>query len=253
MAIVKDATWFHEYHRLRNFGKDVLGLCKKETPKLKIDEVFGPMSSKSGWKFKNYTTPAVATQIVELYKNVYDVDDVTNNEIPQKFVRALIVESDPERKVNWAKFAEYSRENREKVAETKAANLEVKAESGALLKVRLLQIGKRCIFFDRKENILTGVKQENGVMGFRGKLACKAVRLPNWEEKELSAMDSVLDCNRSSLKLLTSTLEESLSKKCEVEGEFRRSRLEFADHQVMHAQESLRYTSKQAQDALRLL
>jgi hypothetical protein len=48
MAVIKDAAWFHEHHGLRNFGEDVLALSKKEIPKSKICEVFGPMSSKSG-------------------------------------------------------------------------------------------------------------------------------------------------------------------------------------------------------------
>jgi hypothetical protein len=67
VVIVKDAKWFHLHHGLRNKGEDILGLSKKEILKSKIYEVFGPMASKSGWKFKNYVTLKVAIKIVQLY------------------------------------------------------------------------------------------------------------------------------------------------------------------------------------------
>jgi hypothetical protein len=95
MVVIKDVAWFHEHHGLQNFGEHLLALSKKEIPKLKIYEVFGPMSSKSKWKFKNKITPEVAVQIVELYQKFYDQEEVTNNEIPQKFARALIIKLDP--------------------------------------------------------------------------------------------------------------------------------------------------------------
>jgi hypothetical protein len=90
MAIVKDAACVHAHYELRDYGEDMLQLSKKEIPKDKICEVFGLMSSKSGWNFKKKVLHEVAAEIVDLYRKVYDQEEVTNNEITQTFARAFV-------------------------------------------------------------------------------------------------------------------------------------------------------------------
>jgi hypothetical protein len=51
-----------------------------------------------------------------------------NNEICQRFARAVILEPTTNRKVNWAGYVAYCHECREHLALTKATNIEVKVE-----------------------------------------------------------------------------------------------------------------------------
>jgi hypothetical protein len=86
----------------------------------------------------------------------------------------LIVESDPEHKVNWATFAAYTQAYRQQVAQTKAINLEVKVES------QCLQSARRPLL-DLLVNIPAGIKLENVLMGYRRKVSgCKDLRLLKW-------------------------------------------------------------------------
>jgi hypothetical protein len=243
MAIVKDAAWFHAHYGLRDFGEDVLRLSKKETPKDKICEVFGPMSSKSGWNFKKKVSPEVAAEIVDLYRKVYDQEEVTNNEITQTFVRALIVES-LGRKVNWAAFAAHSASYSDQVATIKVVGRAIESARSWEGDQRRRPLS------DVKENIPAlpqFVKNESGVivkvefggMG-KGRPSTKSFKSANWEESDIQAMKCVLDSRTALLKTLTVSLEESTRKKTEVEAKVRRVCLECGDREMLHAKSILR-------------
>jgi hypothetical protein len=74
-------------------------------------------------------------------------------------------------------------------------------------------------------------------MDYRGKVSgCKDLRLSKWQQQEPSEIESVLEHKSDSLQVLKLALDESLAKKCQLEGDFRRARLEFVDWQVLYAQ-----------------
>jgi hypothetical protein len=161
-----------------------------------------------------------------LYQKVYDQEEVMNNEICQRFARVVILESTIDRRINWAGYAAYCHERREHLALTKATNLEVKVEvqgqslqSGVTWEVR-----KRCPLLSLKENVPSKLVKLEQMGCFRGKSSWKlGLRSPNWEETELSDLESILGEKNKLLETLKVSLEQSLSKKTQVEGECRRA------------------------------
>ncbi|KAG0568370.1 hypothetical protein M758_6G013100 [Ceratodon purpureus] len=212
---------------------------RDEVPVSVVCKYFGSKSSKSGWKYKERTTPEQQAAILSLYQRVYEVEDIPNKEITLGFAKGLILMSRGE-KVNWKQFSDARIEYRESLKRKRKENRsELKRGRECEVSEIATRVGsRRCLapslgFFSQSLN-LTMKSEEMVVPAMGSKGGEGRVRVgPCWERHEVESMVAIIQNSANFVAVLKVLVEESQREKVSLEGKLRRAKMLLSDRQMM--------------------